>query len=55
MLLVEKSLEKRPVGRPRRRWADNIKMDLTETDCDDWRWIGLAKIVPNCEIRHYKC
>jgi hypothetical protein len=29
-LLVEKSERKRPVGRPRRRWIDNIKMDLSE-------------------------
>jgi hypothetical protein len=30
MLLVEKPEGKRPLGRPRRRWIDNIKMDLSE-------------------------
>jgi hypothetical protein len=29
-LLVRKSEEKRPLGRPRRKWVDNIKMDLRE-------------------------
>jgi hypothetical protein len=29
-LLVGNPEEKRPLGRPRRRWVDNIKMDLTE-------------------------
>jgi hypothetical protein len=27
---------KRPLGRPRRRWKDNIKLDLRETDKDQW-------------------
>jgi hypothetical protein len=31
MLLVGKPVGKRPLGRPRRRWIDNIKMDLVET------------------------
>jgi hypothetical protein len=31
MILVGKPEGKRPLGRPRRRWEDNIKMDLTET------------------------
>jgi hypothetical protein len=35
--------EKRPLGRPRRRWVDNIKMDLGETGCDGVDWIGLAE------------
>jgi hypothetical protein len=30
-ILVGKSERKRPLGRPRRRWVDNIKMDLGET------------------------
>jgi hypothetical protein len=30
-VLVGKSEEKRPLGRPRRRWEDNIRMDLRET------------------------
>ena len=33
---------KRPLGRPRRRWEDNIKMDLREVGCDPRHWIALA-------------
>ena len=33
-VLVGKPAGKRPLGRPRRRWEDNIKMDLREVDCD---------------------
>jgi hypothetical protein len=33
-ILVGKPDEKRPLGRPRRRWVDNIKMDLIEIGCD---------------------
>jgi hypothetical protein len=40
-LLVGKSEGKRPLGRPRRRWVDNIRMDLGEVG--DVDWIGLAK------------
>jgi hypothetical protein len=32
---------KRPLGRPRRRWVDNIKMDLREIGWDGVEWIGL--------------
>ena len=37
-VLVGKSEGKRPLGRPRRRWEDNIKMDFQEvgSDCGDW-------------------
>jgi len=35
-ILVEKSEEKRPLGRPRRRWEDNIKMELQEVGCVVW-------------------
>ena len=37
-VLVGKPEGKRPLGRPRRRWEDNIKMDLREVggDCGDW-------------------
>jgi hypothetical protein len=42
-LLVEKPEGKRPLGRPRRRWVDNIRMDLGEVGCGDVDWIGLAK------------
>jgi hypothetical protein len=34
---------KRPLGRPRRRWVDNIRMDLGEVGWDDVDWIGLAQ------------
>ena len=33
-VLVGKPVGKRPLGRPRRRWEDNIKMDLREVGCD---------------------
>ena len=32
-----------PLGRPRRRWEDNIKMDLQEVGCGDMDWIELAQ------------
>jgi hypothetical protein len=34
---------KRPLGRPRRRWVDNIKMDLREVLCHGMDWIDLAQ------------
>jgi hypothetical protein len=37
--LVGKPEGKRPLGRPRRRWEDNIKMDLHEVGCRDMYWI----------------
>jgi hypothetical protein len=42
-LWVEKPERKRPLGRPRRRWVDNIKMDLGEVGWGDVDWIGLAQ------------
>jgi hypothetical protein len=42
-LLVGKAEGKRPLGRPRRRWVDNIRMDLGEVGWGDVDWIGLAK------------
>jgi hypothetical protein len=33
----------RPLGRPRRRWLDNIKMDLRETGWDGLDWINMAQ------------
>ena len=52
--------EVRPLGRPRRRWEDNIKMDLEEVgrDCGDWmeltedrdRWRGLGSTVMNFRV-----
>jgi hypothetical protein len=34
---------KRPLGRPRRRWEDNINMDLQEVGCGGMDWIELAQ------------
>jgi hypothetical protein len=42
-LFVGKPEGKRPLGRPRRRWVDNIRMDLGEVGLGDVDWIGLAK------------
>jgi hypothetical protein len=42
-LLVGKPEGKRPQGRPRRRWIDNIKMDLLEIGLSVVDWIGLAQ------------
>jgi hypothetical protein len=42
-LLIGKPEGKRPLGRPRRRWVENIKMDLLETDWGGVVWIGLAQ------------
>jgi hypothetical protein len=42
-LLVEKPKGKRPLGRPRYRWVDNIRMNLGEVAWGDVDWTGLAK------------
>jgi hypothetical protein len=42
-LLVEKPERKRPLGRPRCGWVDNIRMDLGEVGWGDVDWIGLAQ------------
>jgi hypothetical protein len=42
-LLLGKPEGKRPLGRPRRRWVDNIRMDLGEVGWSDVDWIGLAQ------------
>ena len=42
-VLVGKPESKRPLGRPRHRWEDNIKMDLREVGCDVRDWIDLAE------------
>jgi hypothetical protein len=39
-VLVEKTKGKRPLGRPRRRWEDNIKMDVREIGIEGANWIG---------------
>jgi hypothetical protein len=42
-VLMGKPAGKRPMGRPRRRWDDNIKMDLQEVGCGGMDWIELAQ------------
>jgi hypothetical protein len=41
-ILVGKPERKRPLGRPRRRWVDNIKMDLRDIGREVMDWIDLA-------------
>ena len=41
--LVGKPAGKRPLGRPRRRWVDYIRLDLQEVGCGYVDWIGLAQ------------
>jgi hypothetical protein len=58
--LVEKPEGKRPLGRPRRRWEDNVRMDLQEVGswCEDWiglaqdrdRWRALVSAVRNLRV-----
>jgi len=40
---VEEPEGKRPLGRPRLRWEDNIKMDLQEVGCEGMDWIELVQ------------
>jgi len=59
-VLVGKPERKRPLGRPRRRWEDNINLDLQEVGCEgmDWidlaqdrdRWRGLGNVVMNLRV-----
>jgi len=42
-VLVGKPEGKRPLGRPKRRWEDNIKMDLQQVGCGGVDWIQLAQ------------
>ena len=59
-VLVGKPEGKRPLGRPRRRWEDNIKMDPQEVEgsCEDWmdlvqdmdRWRALVSTVMNLRV-----
>jgi hypothetical protein len=42
-LLVGKPEGRRPLGKPRRKWLDNIRMDLVEVGRSDVDWIGLAQ------------
>jgi len=42
-VLLGKPEGKTPLGRPRRRWVDNIRMDLQEEGCEYMDWIGLVQ------------
>ena len=42
-VLVGKPEGKKPLGRPRRRWENNIKMDLEEVECGGMDWFELAQ------------
>jgi len=42
-VLLGKPEGRRPLGRSRRRWVDNIRMDLQEVGCGYMDWIGLAQ------------
>jgi hypothetical protein len=42
-ILAGKQEQKRPLGRPRCKWVDNIKMDLREIEWDGTDWIALAQ------------
>jgi hypothetical protein len=47
-VLVERPERKRPLGRPRRRWEDNVKIDLREIRIDGANWIQLARDRVQC-------
>ena len=47
-VLVGKPKGRRPLGRPRRRWVDNIRMDVQEVGCGYMDWIGLAQDRNSC-------
>jgi hypothetical protein len=42
-ILMERPEGKRPLGRPKHRWDDNIKMDLQEVEWEGMGWIALAR------------
>jgi len=47
-VLVGKLEGKRPLGRPRCRWVNNMRMDLQEVGCGYMDWIGLAQDRDRC-------
>jgi hypothetical protein len=49
-ILVGRPEGKRPLGRPRRRWEDNIKLDLREIRIDEANWILLAQDRVQCRV-----
>ena len=42
-ILTDKPTGKRPLGRPRRRWEDDSRMDLEEIDINAWNWVDSAQ------------
>ena len=42
-VLLGRAEGRSPLGRPRRRWVDNIRIDLQEEGCEYMGWIGLAQ------------
>ena len=48
-VLVGKPEGKRPLGRPRRRWKDNIKIDLQDVGCGGMDWIELDQVAGTCD------
>jgi hypothetical protein len=48
MVLLKKPEGNIPLGRPKRRWEDNIKMDLQKERCGGMEWIELAKDKVRC-------
>jgi hypothetical protein len=48
-VLVGKPEGQRPIGRPKLRWEDNIKMDYQEMRCEDMDLIALAQMAGTCE------
>ena len=49
-VLMRKPEGKRSLGRPRRRWVDNIKMELREVGFDPGEWIALAEDGNQCGL-----
>ena len=43
-ILTGKPTGKRPLGRPRRRWEDNIRMDLAEIDINAGNWVDSTQV-----------
>jgi hypothetical protein len=53
-ILVGKPEGKRPLGRPRRRWVDNIKMDLREIGWSGMDWIALTLVTLSFRMSNLK-
>jgi hypothetical protein len=48
-VLVGKPEGERPLGRPRYRWENNIKLNLSKVRCDGMDWIDVAQLAGTCE------